>query len=86
MGEHRAALEKIMRICAESRTYSRRTQVINNVAMTALGMTENQRHQVHIEIMDRVGDEPLKEAYLKRKAKQDARFAAYVQRAEEVAA
>jgi len=64
-----------MRLCGESRVYTRRTQKINNVAMKALGMTATQRHHVHIEIMDRIGDKPLKEAYLKRKAKQDAKFA-----------
>lgn len=78
MSEHRAALEQIMRLCAESRTYTRRTQLINNVAMKALGMTAGQRHEVHIAIMDRVGDEPLKEAYLRRKAKTDAKLAAYM--------
>ncbi len=78
MSEHRAALENIMRLCADARTYTRRTQLINNVAMKALGMTASQRHQVHLEIMDRVGDEPLKKAYLDRKAKQDAKFAAYM--------
>lgn len=77
MGEHRTALEKIMRLCAESRTYSRRTQLINSEAMKALGMTAGQRHQVHIEIMDRLGDKPIKEAYLRRKAKRDAAVAAY---------
>ena len=78
MSEHRAALEQIMRLCAESRTYTRRTQLINNVAMKALGMTAGQRHQVHVEIMDRIGDKPLKEAYLRRKAKADAKMAAYM--------
>lgn len=67
MSEHRKALEQIMRICEESRTYTRRTQNINNVAMLALGMTANQRHDVHISIMDRIGDDPGKKAYLARK-------------------
>jgi hypothetical protein len=75
MSDHRAALENIMRLCGESRVYTRRTQQINNVAMKALGMTASQRHEVHVGIMDRVGDAPLKDAYLRRKAKQDAKFA-----------
>lgn len=78
MSDHRAALERIMSLCAEARTYSRRTQLINTEAMKALGMTAGQRHQVHIEIMDRLGDKPIKEAYLRRKAKRDAQVAAYV--------
>lgn len=78
MSEHRAALEQIMRLCAESRTYTRRTQLINTVAMKALGMTASQRHQVHLEIMDRVGDQPMKAAYLQRQAKASAKMAAYM--------
>lgn len=78
MSDHREALENIMRLCAEARTYTRRTQLINNVAMKALGMTANQRHEVHVRIMDRIGDEPIKRAYLQRKAKADAKMAAYL--------
>lgn len=78
MSDHREALERIMRICAESRTYSRRTQHINNVAMYALGMTAAQRHAKHIEIMERVGEKPILAAYLaryeKRKAQLEAQF------------
>lgn len=78
MSEHRQALEKIMRICAESRTYSRRTQTINNEAMRALGMTASQRHEVHMRIFERVGDTPLQDAYLKRREKARAKLATYM--------
>lgn len=78
MSEHRQALEKIMRICAESRTYSRRTQAINNEAMTALGMTANQRHEVHMRIFERVGETPFLDAYLKRREKARQKMAAYM--------
>ncbi|WP_050466342.1 hypothetical protein [Herbaspirillum chlorophenolicum] len=76
MSDHRQALDQIMRLCADSRTYSRRTQLINEVAMKALGMTAGQRHEVHISILDRIGDEPFKQAYLARRAKAEARQAA----------
>lgn len=78
MSEHREALEKIMRICADSRTYTRRTQGINDEAMRALGMTANQRHAKHMEIMDRVGDQPCKDAYLARRAKAQAKFGVFM--------
>ena len=45
---HREYLEQIMRICYESSDYSRRVQSIHNIAMTALGLTENQRAERHI--------------------------------------
>lgn len=79
MSDHREALEHIMRICATSRTYTRRTQQINEVAMHALGMTSGQRKARHIEIMQRVGGQPIVDAYLarceKRKAQSEAREA-----------
>lgn len=78
MNEHRQALESIMRECANSRTYSRRTQVINTIAMRALGMTATQRHAVHMEIFERVGDDPIKQAYLQRRAKHDAKMAEFM--------
>ena len=79
MSDHREALEHIMRICSTSRTYTRRTQQINEVAMHALGMTSCQRKARHIKIMQRVGGQPIVDAYLeriaKRKAQNDAREA-----------
>lgn len=75
MSEHRKALEQIMRQCEQSRTYNRRTQVINDIAMRALGMTYGQRHEVHMSIMDKVGDEPLKQAYLARRARAEKKAA-----------
>lgn len=78
MSEHRKALEDIMRLCAEGRTYTRRTQSINNIAMKALGMTGNQRHEVHMRIMDRVGDDPIKQAYLMRREKAARKMDAYM--------
>lgn len=44
---HREALNKIIRICGESSEYSRRTQTIHELAMQALGLTENQRENRH---------------------------------------
>lgn len=79
MSDHREALEEIMRVCSTSRTYTRRTQQINEVAMHALGMTSGQRKARHIEIMQRVGGQPIVDAYLarcaKRKAQSEAREA-----------
>lgn len=73
MSDHREALEEIMRVCATSRTYTRRTQQINEVAMHALGMTSGQRKARHIEIMQRVGGQPIVDAYLARCAKRNAK-------------
>ena len=75
MNDHREALEQIMRICATSRTYTRRTQQINDVAMYAVGMTAAQRQARHVEIMERVGGKPLAADYLERKAKRVAKLA-----------
>ncbi|MFS2113324.1 hypothetical protein [Herbaspirillum frisingense] len=69
MNSHRQALEQIMRQCAQSRTYTRRVQVINEIAMKALGITAGQRHEEHLSIMTRIGDEPAKQAYLARRAR-----------------
>jgi hypothetical protein len=79
MSDHRKALSDIMNLCATGRTYTRRMQAINNIAMKALGLTAGQRHEAHLAIMDRVGDEPIKDAYLKRRAKFDAKMAAYAE-------
>ena len=75
MSDHREALEHIMRICATSRTYTRRTQQINDVAMYAVGMTAAQRQARHVEIMERIGGKPLAADYLEREAKRVAKLA-----------
>jgi hypothetical protein len=41
------ALQDILKICAESSEYTRRTQAIHDIAMRGLGMTENQRAERH---------------------------------------
>lgn len=79
MSDHRQALSDIMNLCATGRTYTRRMQLINNIAMVAVGLTANQRHEAHMAIMDRVGDQPIKDAYLARRAKFDAKMAAYAE-------
>lgn len=76
MSSHRQALEQIVRQCAQSRTYTRRVQVINEIAMKALGMTAGQRHEEHLSIMARIGDEPAKQAYLARRARAAEKAAA----------
>lgn len=76
MSSHRQALEQIMRQCEQSRTYTRRVQVINDIAMKALGMTYGQRHEQHLSIMNRIGDEPAKQAYLARRARAAEKAAA----------
>ena len=45
--DYKACLEKILRVCYESSEYSRRTQVIHNEVMIALGFTANQRKERH---------------------------------------
>ena len=47
MSDHRDALAQIMRVCAGSQQYTRRTQQIHDIAMRALGMTLNQRAERH---------------------------------------
>lgn len=74
MSDHRKALEDIARMCSASRIYTRRIQNINEVAMTALGMTANQRHAEHMAVFERVGDKPMKANYLARKAKREEKF------------
>ncbi|MRW88820.1 hypothetical protein GJ699_02345 [Duganella sp. FT80W] len=82
MSDHRDALADIMRLCATSRTYTRRVQNINEVAMVALGMTANQRHAQHLEILDRIGDQPFKDAYMKRKARREEKFSTLLEAAQ----
>lgn len=74
MSDHRKALDDIVRLCSTSRTYTRRIQNINEVAMVALGMTANQRHAQHMEVIDRIGDEPVKAAYMARKLRREERL------------
>lgn len=76
MSEHRKALEDIMRLCEQSRTYTRRTSTIHEVAMYALGMTKHQRQTRHIEVMERVGGQPAVDAYRARCEKRAAKLAA----------
>lgn len=74
---HRDALSSIMESCAASRTYSRRIQFIHETAMRALGLTASQRNRRHLEIIDRVGPNPGKDAYVlrdRRRAEQAARY------------
>lgn len=78
MSEHRKALEDIMHICASGRTYTRRQQAIHDVAMKALGMTHNQRHERHLAVFDRIGEDPIRDAYLARRAKREAKYAEYL--------
>lgn len=67
--QYRAALNEIGKLCNTSRTYTRRMQNINEIVMTAQGLTANQRHEQHLEIMNRIGDKPLRDAYLARKSR-----------------
>jgi len=71
-----------MQMCATSRTYTRRIQNINEVAMVALGMTANQRHARHMQILDRIGDEPFKAAFLARKQRREEKFASLLEAAQ----
>lgn len=72
MSEHREALERIMQLCSEGQSYTRRTQAIHEVAMKALGLTANQRRERHEAVFERTGDEARKVSYLARRAKFDA--------------
>lgn len=73
MNDLRETLDHILRICFDSRTYTRRTQQIHEVAMQGLGMTANQRKDRHLEIMGRIGGDPAKQRYLDRIAKREAK-------------
>jgi len=76
MNDLRNTLDQILTLCAQSRTYSRRTQQIHEVAMRGLGLTANQREARHLAILGRIGGNPHKEAFLERKAKREAKEAA----------
>lgn len=80
MSDLREALDHILRLCNESRTYTRRTQTIHEVAMHGLGMTKYQRQERHMAVMRRIGGDALVTAYrercAKRQAKLDAKLAA----------
>lgn len=76
MSDLRNTLEHILHLCNQSRTYSRRTQLIHEAAMKGLGLTVNQRHQRHMAIFERIGDNPAMQAYQAREAKRQAKEAA----------
>lgn len=67
----RDALEFIIRACNQSSQYTRRTQTIHEAAMFGLGMTQPQRNRRHEAIFARIGDNPGRDAFLKRQAKRD---------------
>lgn len=67
----RDALEFIMKVCNHSSQYTRRTQTIHEAAMFGLGMTQPQRNRRHQAIFERIGDNPGRDAFLKRQAKRD---------------
>lgn len=70
---HREALEEIAKACTQSRTYTRRTQYIHEVAMKALGMTAGQRMQRHMAVFDKTKEEEARERFMQRAAKQARR-------------
>lgn len=74
MSDLREALDHILRLCNQSRTYTRRTQTIHEVAMQGLGMTKNQRQERHLAIMRRIGGDALVAAYRERCAKRQAKL------------
>lgn len=74
MSDLRETLDHILRLCAASRTYTRRTQQIHDVAMQGLGMTAGQRQGRHMAVFDRIGDDPAKQAYIEREARRQAKF------------
>lgn len=78
MSELREALDHILVLCNESRTYTRRTQTIHEVAMQGLGMTKNQRQERHMAVMRRIGGDALVAAYRERCAKRAAKIDAKV--------
>jgi hypothetical protein len=84
MSDLRDTLDQILTLCAQSRTYSRRTQQIHEVAMRGLGLTANQREARHLEILGRVGGNPRKDAFLERKAKREAKARARAAAAEQM--
>ncbi len=82
MSDLREALAHITLLCSQSRSYTRRTQSINEVAMYALGMTGHQRKERHLEIMGRTGGDDAKQRYLDRRAKRSAQNEARMARRE----
>ncbi len=76
MSDLRDSLDRILILCNTSRTYTRRTQQIHEVAMIGLGMTEGQRVARHTAIYKRVGDGLSTEAFLRREARRAAKEAA----------
>lgn len=73
MSDLREALDQILILCNQSRTYTRRTQSIHEVAMRGLGMTAGQRQERHLAILGRTGGNPAQEDYLARQAKRRAK-------------
>jgi len=82
MSDLREALDHILVLCNQSRTYSRRTQTIHEVAMQGLGMTKNQRQERHMAIMRDIGGDAAVAAYRDRCAKRAAKAEARMARAE----
>lgn len=76
MSTYREALDQILIICNGSETYTRRVQQIHEVAMKALGMTENQRTARHEAIFARVGNDPGLTNFRAREARRAARLEA----------
>lgn len=69
MSDLREALDDILRLCHQSRTYTRRVQTIHEVAMQALGMTAGQREARHVAILQRTAGDPGVRAYREREEK-----------------
>lgn len=55
------ALEKILILCNNSRSYTRRTQEIHEIAMQGLGMTKSQRDVRHDRIYARAAERANKQ-------------------------
>jgi hypothetical protein len=72
----RETLGHILRLRNDSRTYTRRTQQIHDVAMRGLGMTAGQRESRHMAIFERTCDHPAKQAYIEREARREAKLLA----------
>ena len=72
----RDAFDRILDLCSQSRTYTRRIQLIHDEAMRALGMTASQRQARHIAVFERIGDDPGRAAYEARVAKRRAHIEA----------
>lgn len=72
MSDLREALDQILVLCNTSRTYTRRTQAIHEVAMRGLGMTAGQRQERHEAICERTSATPYQQREAKRQAKREA--------------